>query len=98
VTAGIDLALAMVEEDHGPPLALAVARELVVYLKRAGSQRQFSERLSMSVDTGSPLAALTAWMQDHLAEDLSLARLASRVHISPRQLARRFDRALGISP
>ncbi len=98
VTAGIDLALALVEEDHGQRLALAVARELVVHLKRAGSQRQYSERLAMSVDAGSPVAALTAWMQDHLAGDLSLARLAERSHISPRQLARRFDRALGMSP
>lgn len=98
VTAGIDLALALVEEDHGPPLALAVARELVVHLKRAGNQRQFSERLAMSVEAGSPLAALTAWVQDHLADDLSLARLAEQSHVSPRQLARRFERAMGMSP
>jgi transcriptional regulator GlxA family with amidase domain len=98
ITAGIDLALALVEEDHGPSLALAVARELVVHLKRAGGQRQFSERLAMSVDSGSPLAELTAWIQAHLADDLSLARLADRCHVSPRQLARRFDRAFGMSP
>lgn len=98
VTAGIDLALAMVEEDHGPSLALAVARELVVHLKRAGGQRQFSERLALSADAGSPLAELCAWMLDHLADDLSLARLADRCHISPRQLARRFGAAFGMSP
>jgi transcriptional regulator GlxA family with amidase domain len=98
ITAGIDLALALVEEDHGPPLALAVARELVVHLKRAGGQRQFSERLAMSVDAGNPLAELTAWIQAHLADDLSLARLAERCHVSPRQLARRFDRTFGMSP
>jgi transcriptional regulator GlxA family with amidase domain len=98
ITAGIDLALALVEEDHGPSLALAVARELVVHLKRAGGQRQFSERLSLSVDAGSHLAELSAWMLDHLAEDLSLARLAERCHISPRQLARRFGAAFGMSP
>lgn len=98
ITAGIDLALALVEEDHGPSLALAVARELVVHLKRAGGQRQFSERLSLSVDAGSHLAELSAWMLDHLADDLSLARLAERCHISPRQLARRFGAAFGMSP
>lgn len=98
VTAGIDLALALVEEDHGPSLALAVARELVVHLKRAGGQRQYSERLAMTVDAGSQLEELTAWMHDHLADDLSLGRLAERCHISPRQLARRFAATVGMSP
>lgn len=98
VTAGIDLALALVEEDHGPSLALAVARELVVHLKRAGGQRQFSERLAMTVDAGSQLEELTAWMHDHLTDDLSLGRLAERCHISPRQLARRFAATVGMSP
>lgn len=98
ITAGIDLALALVEEDHGPSLALAVARELVVHLKRAGGQRQFSERLAMTVDAGSQLEELTAWMHDHLADDLSLGRLAERCHISPRQLARRFAATVGLSP
>jgi transcriptional regulator GlxA family with amidase domain len=98
ITAGIDLALALVEEDHGPSLALAVARELVVHLKRAGGQRQYSERLAMTVDAGSQLEELTAWMHDHLADDLSLSRLAERCHISPRQLARRFAATVGLSP
>lgn len=98
ITAGIDLALALVEEDHGPSLALAVARELVVHLRRAGGQRQFSERLGMTMDAGNPLAELTAWMQEHLADDLSLGRLAGRCHISPRQLARRFVAHAGMSP
>jgi transcriptional regulator GlxA family with amidase domain len=98
ITAGIDLALALVEEDHGPSLALAVARELVVHLKRAGGQRQYSERLAMTVDAGSQLEELTAWMHDHLADDLSLGRLAERCHISPRQLARRFAATVGMSP
>jgi transcriptional regulator GlxA family with amidase domain len=98
ITAGIDLALALVEEDHGPSLALAVARELVVHLKRAGGQRQFSERLSLSTSADSPLAELNGWMLDNLAEDLCLARLAARCHISPRQLARRFKAAFGTTP
>lgn len=98
ITAGIDLALALIEEDHGTALALAVARELVVYLRRAGGQRQFSERLALSAQAGQPLAELTAWMHDHLRDDLSLARLAERCHISPRQLARRFDSAFAMSP
>jgi transcriptional regulator GlxA family with amidase domain len=98
ITAGIDLALALVEDDCGPTLALAVARELVVHRRRAGGQRQFSERLALSAAAGSRLAELTAWMQDHLGADLALARLAERCHLSPRQLARRFVAEFGVSP
>lgn len=98
ITAGIDLALALVEEDHGPALALAVARELVVYLKRAGGQSQFSERLSFQASTAGRLGELCAWMIEHLADDLSVERLAERCRVSPRQLSRRFKLALGMSP
>jgi len=98
VTAGIDLALALVEADQGPALALAVARELLVHLKRAGGQRQYSERLALSFATGDRLAELMAWLQDHLAEDLSQARLAERCRISPRQLARWFENSTGMTP
>jgi len=98
ITAGIDLALALVEEDHGPTLSLAVARELVVYLKRAGGQRQFSERLSFQAATGGRLAELCAWMIEHLADDLTIERLAERIGISARQLGRRFKLTLGMPP
>lgn len=98
ITAGIDLALALVEEDHGPKLALAVARELVVYLKRAGGQSQYSERLSFQACTAGRLGELCAWMIEHLAEDLSVERLAERCQVSPRQLGRRFKLALGMPP
>lgn len=98
ITAGIDLALALVEEDHGPRLALAVARELVVYLKREGGQSQFSERLSFQAGTIGQLADLCAWMIEHLADDLTVERLAERCQVGPRQLGRRFKRALGMPP
>lgn len=98
ITAGIDLALALVEEDHGPALALAVARELIVYLKRAGGQRQYSERLTFQGGTAGRLAELGTWMLEHLADDLSVERLAERCRISPRQLTRRFRLALGTAP
>ncbi len=98
ITAGIDLALALIEEDHGPDLARAVARELVVYLKRAGGQRQFSERLVAPPGDDGRLAALTAWMHDHPAADLSVGRLAERCHVSPRQLGRLFASAFAMSP
>jgi transcriptional regulator GlxA family with amidase domain len=98
ITAGIDLALALVEEDHGPRWALAVARELVVFLKRAGGQSQYSERLSFQAGTAGRLAELGTWMLEHLSSDLSVERLAERCQISPRQLTRRFQQAMGVSP
>lgn len=98
ITAGIDLALALVEEDHGPRLALAVARELVVFLKRAGGQSQYSERLNFQAGTTGRLAELGTWMLEHLADDLSVERLAERCLITPRQLTRRFQQAMGTPP
>lgn len=98
ITAGIDLALALVEEDHGPKLALAVARELVVYVKRAGGQSQYSEPLNFQAGSVGRLAELCAWMLEHLADDLTIERLAERCRVSPRQLGRRFKLALGMPP
>ncbi len=98
ITAGIDLALALVEEDHGPRLALSVARELVVYLKRSGGQRQFSERLGFQTRTPGRLSELVGWMRENLAADLSLESLAQRCRLGPRQLARRFRLELDATP
>lgn len=98
VTAGIDLCLALVEEDHGSACALAVARELVVHLKRAGGQNQYSERLASQHTEDARLADLCAWIQQHLDAPLDLERLAEQAHCSTRQLSRRFRRAFGVSP
>jgi transcriptional regulator GlxA family with amidase domain len=99
VTAGMDLALALVEEDHGARLARQVARELVMFLQRPGGQAQFSAQLMDSLDDdGAPLAELTAWMADHPGADLSVARLAQRVAMSPRNFARVFRRRTGMTP
>lgn len=98
ISAGIDLALALVEQDHGPELALAVARELVMYLRRPGGQRQYSDRLPLSVDASDPLAGLLGWLPSHLHEPLSVERLAEQCHLSTRQLARRFQSSLHMSP
>ena len=98
ITAGIDLCLALVEEDHGSACALAVARELVVHLKRAGGQRQFSERLALRGTDDERLANLCAWIVHHLTEDLGVDRLALQCHCSTRQLGRRFQKAFGMSP
>jgi len=98
VTAGIDLALAMVEEDFGRAVALAVARVLVVFLKRPGGQSQFSAQLSGQLAEREPLGELQVWVNDHLAEDLSVERLAERVAMSTRNFSRTFTREVGVTP
>lgn len=100
VTAGIDYALALVERDLGRAAALEVARELVVFLKRPGGQSQFSAQLQAQADAEDPdrFAELTTWMAAHLAEDLSVARLAARCAMSERNFARRFAAAMGVAP
>jgi transcriptional regulator GlxA family with amidase domain len=98
VTAGMDMALAMLEEDWGTPVALAVARELVLFLKRPGGQSQFSDYLAAQFSENSALKGLQLWMLEHLAEDLSVARLAERAAMSPRNFARHFNHSVGVSP
>jgi len=98
VTAGIDLALTLIEEDYGAEVALRVARELVVYLKRPGGQEQYSEPLRFQVESTDPIAAIGPWIRSHLRSDLSVERLADRASLSPRQFNRRFARAFRMSP
>jgi len=98
ITAGIDLSLALIEEDFGPRVALSVARELVVYLKRPGGQEQFSEPLKFQSEAGDRFADLAAWMRGHLRQDLSAESLADRACLSPRHFSRRFKDALGTTP
>ena len=98
VTAGIDLALALIEEDHGPSGALAAARELVVYVKRPGGQDQFSAPLRYQVGSPDRFADLVAWMVEHLQSNLSVETLAGRVFLSPRQFTRAFGAAFGTTP
>jgi transcriptional regulator GlxA family with amidase domain len=98
VTAGIDLALAMVEEDLGHAVALAVARRLVVFLKRPGGQSQFSSHLAAQSKPAGILKGLPEWMLDNLAADLSVERLAARAGMSPRNFARVFTREMGTTP
>ena len=98
VTAGIDLCLALVEEDHGRDLALAVARQLVVFLKRPGGQAQFSSHLSTQLAERDALAEVQGWVADHLDDDLSVARLAARAAMSPRHFARVFRAETGVTP
>jgi len=98
VTAGMDLALAMVEEDHGREVALGVARELVLFLRRPGGQTQFSAQLAVQFAEREPLSELQAYILDHPRENLSVETLARRVAMSPRNFARVFTREVGMSP
>ena len=98
VTSGIDLSLSMIEEDLGPARALAVARELVVYLKREGGQQQFSEPLRFQVAARDRLRDLSGYVTANLARDLSVPRLAQQLAMSPRQLSRLCQRELSQSP
>jgi transcriptional regulator GlxA family with amidase domain len=97
ITAGIDLALALVEQDVGRTLALAVARHMVVFLKRPGGQAQFSATLSQQA-ADDRFGALHCWMAEHLTGDLTLPALAAQAGMSERTLSRRYAEATGISP
>jgi len=98
VTAGIDLALALVEEDLGHAAALDVARHLVVFLKRPGGQSQFSSHLAAQTVAPGPLGDLPEWIVANLGADLSVERLAARAAMSPRNFARVFQRETGATP
>jgi transcriptional regulator GlxA family with amidase domain len=98
VTAGMDLALAMVEEDLGQRLALEVARGLVLFLKRPGGQSQFSSHLAAQAIARGPLKDLPDWILEHLDENLTIEILAERVAMSPRNFARVFLRETGVTP
>jgi transcriptional regulator GlxA family with amidase domain len=98
VTAGMDLALALVEEDLGQRLALEVARGLVLFLKRPGGQSQFSSHLAAQAVPRGPLKDLPDWILDHLDSELSVDSLAARLAMSPRNFARVFLRETGVTP
>ena len=97
VTAGMDLALALVEADWGKAVALAVAQELVIYRKRPGGQGQFSRFLEAE-RRNDRTGELQLWILDHLDRDLSVSRLAEAAGMSERHLSRRFKAETGLSP
>ncbi|KJS60625.1 GlxA family transcriptional regulator [Streptomyces rubellomurinus] len=98
VTAGIDLALALVEEDLGRDTALLIARHLVVFLRRPGNQAQFSTQLAAQVAARQPLREVQRWIAEHPETDLSVEALAARVALSPRHFARSFAAEVGVTP
>jgi transcriptional regulator GlxA family with amidase domain len=98
VTAGIDLALALVEEDLGRSVALKVAQVMVVFLRRAGGQSQFSTTLAAQARESRPLGDLLAWLPDNIRRELSVESLARRAAMSPRNFARLFQQEVGKTP
>jgi transcriptional regulator GlxA family with amidase domain len=98
VTSGIDLALALVEEDLGRPAALAIARHLVVFLRRPGNQAQFSAQLAAQTARREPLREVQQWITEHPDADLSVEALAARARLSPRHFARAFQAETGMTP
>jgi transcriptional regulator GlxA family with amidase domain len=98
ITAGIDLFLALLEEDHGPELAHQVAAWLVVFVRRPGGQSQFSAQLRAQRATTPSIVELQHWLNDHLDADLSVDALAARAGMSPRNFGRVFRRETGVTP
>ena len=98
VTAGMDLALALVEEDLGAPVALKVARELVLYLRRSGGQSQYSAALSVQASDRRQIEDVRAWALDNICNQLPVDALAAKAGMSPRNFARQFVRETGTTP
>jgi transcriptional regulator GlxA family with amidase domain len=98
ITAGIDLALALVEADHGPDLAHQVAAWLVVFVRRPGGQSQFSSQLRARPARREELRTLQRWVPDHLTADLSVAAMAERAGMSERNFVRAWREETGTTP
>ncbi|MGA8363568.1 MAG: helix-turn-helix domain-containing protein, partial [Solirubrobacteraceae bacterium] len=98
VTAGMDLALALVEEDLDRDAALTIARHLVLFLRRPGNQSQFSATLAAQQPAREPLREAQRYALEHVAADLSVEALALHAHMSPRNFARAFAAEVGITP
>lgn len=98
ISAGMDLALALVEEDFGHAVALEVARQMVLYLKRPGSQAQFSQALTHQQTDNRPVRRICEWIGEHLDDGLTVDALAVRAGMSPRHFARVFVRETGVTP
>ncbi|MFK0121110.1 GlxA family transcriptional regulator [Streptomyces sp. NPDC090994] len=98
VTTGVDLALALVEEDFGHEVAYEIARLLVIFVRRPGNQAQFSTQLAAQMARSDPLREVQYWAAAHLASDLTVPAMARRAGLSPRQFARAFAEQVGVTP
>ena len=97
-TAGIDMTLALVQEDFGAPVALRVAQALVLFLKRPGDQAQFSVQLSSDLPEEAGIAAVQGYIHEHPEADLRLEVLATHAGMSPRNFSRAFKKEVGVPP
>src|SRR5207302_8664327 len=97
ITAGIDLALALIEEDHGFAIAKGVAQHLVVYHRRHGGQSQFAASVDLAPENNR-IAAAIGYARDHIAEGLTVERLAEEIGMSLRQFSRAFRAQTGTTP
>ena len=97
VTAGMDMALALVEDDYDRSVAIHVAQELVMYLRRPGDQAQFSRHLAIELKD-TPFASLELWVTENLGTDLSVRALAAEAGMSERHFIRRFTAEIGCPP
>jgi transcriptional regulator GlxA family with amidase domain len=98
ITAGIDLALALIEEDAGRAVSLQVARDLVVYLRRAGDQAQYSEPLEFEAKSLDRLSDIARWITTNIHRKITMEALGRRASLCPRQVSRRFKSAFGTTP
>lgn len=98
ISSGMDLALSLIEEDYGRPLALEVAKQMVLYLKRPGTQSQYSTVLTHQKSDYRPIQEILNWISEHLCEELTVERLAEQSSMSPRNFARVFVKETGITP
>jgi len=98
VSAGIDLTLALIEDDYGHQVAIDTARQLVMFIKRSGGQSQFSVPLAAQAHDDGRFAALHAWIAAHLGDDLCVERLAEQANMAPRTFARVYAAKLGRTP
>ncbi len=97
VTAGIDLSLALIEEDFGKKMAVDVAKYLIVYLRRAGGQSQFSPLLDLQVESNTPTAAVQGYILCNLESELTLPSIAEKMQMSARHLSRVFKQECGMT-
>ncbi|MES2296572.1 MAG: DJ-1/PfpI family protein [Pseudomonadota bacterium] len=98
VTAGIDMSLALIEADYGHQIAIQTARQLVMFIKRAGGQSQFSVPLAAQARDDGNFASLHSWIAAHIDEDMSVARLANEANMSLRTFVRVYTAAVGRTP
>jgi transcriptional regulator GlxA family with amidase domain len=97
-TSAVDFSLALIEEDYGRQVALGLARELIIHVKRSGAQEQYSESLQFQVQSSDRFADLPAWILCHLGHDLSVDALAERAGMSRRNFTRLFHKTFGKTP